>query len=585
MAFGVASMMGGGHGSIGTSAGAAILIHAPDGREIASGAGFPADLLPKPESSDETMGGLLLSDEDVGRYRLIYELQDRGALDRADEEIRKLKDRRLVGHVLAARYLRPGRKTPYADLSDWLDRYADHAEAERIHALAVARQPSGRSALRSPKGREAKLPGALEEIAGYRPDSLTDDGSGEDAPFSIAPRSRSSARVQPALSSEAQLEAALKAGKPSVAVPPDDEARAGAAPVNAEWNAGLAAWKQKRYEEATRHFETLAAARPDDAWLMSAAAFWAGRGKRRLGDEDAARRHFAAAALYPHTFYGLVASRSLGLPFRLNWDMPAPSRDDLTALEAQPAGKRAVALLQVGRRDTAERELMRVDPKGDHRIETALLALADRGGLPVLALNLGNAVLRQDGSPFDSALYPVPHWRPRDGFSIDRALIYAVVRQESRFDTRMVMNTGASGLMQILPATATHIGERNADLPETGRQVLTNPAINLELGQRYLAELLTTPDIDGNLVLGLAAYNAGPGNLQRWRRDLDRVRDPFLVMESLPYAETRQFVEKVLANYWLYRMHLGLDVASLDAMASGQWPQLRTATQTAELPR
>ena len=81
-----------------------------------------------------------------------------------------------------------------------------------------------------------------------------------------------------------------------------------------------------------------------------------------------------------------------------------------------------------------------------------------------------------------------------------------------------------------------------------------------------------TPEVGNNLFLLAAAYNAGPGTLNKWRRSLDDVNDPLLFIESLPYAETRDYVEKVLANYWIYRMRLGQPSPSLDAVAAGGWP-------------
>lgn len=630
--------MGWGISGVGLPAKAGILVHAPNGREIATGAGVSAQLPELAGESDRLPKGLLLSDGDVARYRLIFELQERGAFNEADAEIARLESRILVGDVLAQRYLRPGHKTKYADLAEWMQRYADLADAERIHALAVARQPAGQTPPKSPRSRTTRRGGALEQLGGFRPepgpeavieaDAAEDTPEFErtepDRPISVVPRSRAGFRPDPSQSADQQVEAALQAGKPSTALAlllredvggkldqqtfdtsrsrvaanlyysgqveealslaSASAARSGGVVLQAHWIAGLSAWRLKRTDTAAEHFEALAKARPNDPWLMAAAAFWAARTASKRGDEATAKQYLGAAARYPHTFYGLVAARALGTTPRLDWNVPAPSAAQFTALSALPGGRRALALLQVGRRESAESELLRIDPRGDRQIESLLVTLADRAGLPVLALKLGTAVLRPDGAPFDAALYPVPHWRPRDGFQIDRALVYAVMRQESRFDVKLVSSAGATGLMQVLPATASHVGSRNTDLGNVDRAALTAPATNLELGQRYLSELLSMPEIDNNLILALAAYNAGPGNLQRWRRELNRVKDPFLFIESLPFAETRDYVEKVMANYWLYRVRLGQDVSTLDIAAAGGWPIAPHATQAAQLP-
>ena len=367
-------------------------------------------------------------------------------------------------------------------------------------------------------------------------------------------------------------------------------ARSGDALPEAHWIAGLAAWRLKQIDRASRHFDGMAAARPDSPWMAAAADYWAARAHAGKGRSRAAAAHLAAAARYPHTFYGLIALRSLGDGDPLRWQAPELTGVQLAALAQQPAGRRAIALLQAGQRDLAELELQRVNPRGNALVEQALVSLADRAGLPTLALRVGNAVAGPDGAPYAAALYPLPYWKPRDGFALDRALVFAVMRQESRFDPRLVSSAGATGLMQILPSTAQHVQERNADIgrADTDRDALFDPARNMELGQRYLTELLGMPDIAGNLFLATAAYNAGPGTLGRWRRELGDIGDPLLFIESLPFGETRDYVEKVLANFWIYRLRLGQETASLDAVAAGKWPVYTAAdshpTQVATQP-
>ncbi|HRQ83194.1 MAG TPA: lytic transglycosylase domain-containing protein [Azospirillaceae bacterium] len=210
--------------------------------------------------------------------------------------------------------------------------------------------------------------------------------------------------------------------------------------------------------------------------------------------------------------------------------------------------------------------------QGGAVMKEALLALAERGGMAALALQLGNLVAAPDGGAYDGALYPLPHWKPRDGFQVDRAMLYAVARLESRFDPDLVARTGASGLLQIMPATARYVRNRHEDIDDASRAALLDPADNLEMGQRYIAELMQMPIVGNNMFYLGAAYNAGPGNLARWRKQFRDVKDPLLFIESLPFGETREYLEKFLANYWIYRLRLGQDVSSLDDVAAGRWP-------------
>lgn len=602
-----------GSNGTGNAARAALAIHGPDGRPLAPMGFGSAERLPVTLPADDDARAALLGDEDEACYRRIFEHQERGEWAAADAEIRRLRDKRLLGHVLRQRLLHPDRKASFEELADWLRRYSDHAGSERIHALALRRLPPGARAPKAPQRDDGKLTGSLERLAGARPQ--TDEGDeGEGEHISVAPRSRTSSRSQADTAAIARFDDLLRAGKAGAALKllGDGEmsrqldpvrydtararvaatmyyngevsqalslasasaARSGDVVADANWIAGLAAWRLKQYDRASRHFDALVASRPRSPWMVAAGAYWAARAHARKDRNDEARARLAIAARYPHTFYGLIAGRTLGQDRALKWDLPELTGQHLTALAGKPAGGRALALLQVGRKETAEHELRHVHPHGNALVEQALVVLADRAGLAGLALRVGNAVTGPDGAPYDAALFPLPHWQPRTGFAVDRALVFAVMRQESRFDPRMISSAGATGLMQIIPSTAEHVVGRHDDLSDqdTGRSALFDPANNMELGQRYLAELMTMPEVANNLFLLAAAYNAGPGTLSRWRRELDGMDDPLLFIESLPYAETRDYVEKVLANFWIYRMRLGQETGSLDAVAAGGWP-------------
>ncbi len=606
-----------------TAAHAALVIHGPDGRPLAPMGFGLAEQPPAPLPADEAARAVLLSEKDAACYRKIFEYQDRGEWDAADAEIRTLTNKNLLGHVLRHRLLHPDRKANYDELNDWLDRYSDHAGADRIHALALRRQPPGARALKTLPQEDGKLTGSLERLAGARP--LIDEGDeAEGETLSVAPRSRTPSRN--AAPSRNRTDVALLArfndllrnGKAGAALKllGDDEAarqldpvqydtvrtriavalyydgsvtqalalasasaaRSGDIVTNAHWIAGLASWRLNHYERAARHFDALLAARPRSPWMVAASAYWAARAHAQKGRLEEARNRLVTASRFPHTFYGLIAGRVLGQRPVLNWQLPELTGQHLAVLASRPAGARAVALLQIGQKETAERELKRIHPRGDGLTEQALIVLADRAGLAGLALQIGNAITGPGGAPYDAALFPLPHWQPRTGFALDRSLMFAVMRQESRFEPRMVSPAGATGLMQIVPATAEHIVARHGDLadladPDNSRPVLFDPANNMELGQRYLAELMASPDINNNLFLLAAAYNAGPGALSKWRREqLDGVTDPLLFIESLPYAETRDYTAKVLANFWIYRLRLGQATSSLDAVAAGAWP-------------
>lgn len=291
----------------------------------------------------------------------------------------------------------------------------------------------------------------------------------------------------------------------------------------------------------------------------------------RAGQIGEVYKWLKEAASYPRTFYGLIATRSLGWDFDFNWDMPALTSKHVEALMALPAGYRAVSLVNIGQYHLAELELRQIDPKGNKKLLQALFAYAHKNDLPSFAMRLAEARHAPDGSIYDAALYPLSPWQPSEGFRVDRALIHALIRQESRFDPYAESHSGAAGLMQLMPATASYIAGDSYYREAAGRHSLKDPLISLELGQRYIEALLGRDEIDMELFSLAIAYNAGPGNLRKWKKQYSDIDDPLLFVETIPMAETRAFVERVMANYWIYRLRLGQPTPSLDSVAEGKW--------------
>lgn len=179
-----------------------------------------------------------------------------------------------------------------------------------------------------------------------------------------------------------------------------------------------------------------------------------------------------------------------------------------------------------------------------------------------LALAAGAEQAKQGGL-LALAHLPRPELAPTGGFTIAKSLVYAIVLRESRFNTN-ARGGAAYGLMQLTPATAARVtGDRHfASNPAR----LHDAATNLSIGQTYVAKLLGL--MKGDLLRGLAAYNAGPGAALRGV-GLDAT-DSLLALESMPGASTRDFVQKVMTNYWNYRRAFGKSSSpTLDAAATG----------------
>ena len=261
----------------------------------------------------------------------------------------------------------------------------------------------------------------------------------------------------------------------------------------------------------------------------------------------------------------------LGEDLGLNWKMPVLDEHTLVELKEMPRGRRAMALLQIGNISRAERELRNLGRGASESVAKGILALAARGKMASLAIRLDNE-LYPNGGGFDGAAYPIPAFIPGGGFRIDRALIYALIRQESRFKSNAKSWAGARGLMQLMPRTARFVA-KVGKFRLRKRSDLYKPEINMSIGQKYIEILLKSKKINGSLLLMAAAWNGGPGNLNKWRKVTEYMNDPLFFIESIPARETRNFIEHVLSNLWIYRDQLGQKTPSLDAVASGLWPQ------------
>ena len=127
------------------------------------------------------------------------------------------------------------------------------------------------------------------------------------------------------------------------------------------------------------------------------------------------------------------------------------------------------------------------------------------------------------------------------------------------------------GLMQIMPRTAKFIS-KNKKVKRGNKNVLLDPLINIEVGQEYINYLLKLDIVNNNLIYMAAAYNGGPGNLQKWLKETYHNNDPLLFMEGIPSRETRWFMEKILTNYWIYQNQFNQNSLSLIELAKGNDP-------------
>lgn len=334
---------------------------------------------------------------------------------------------------------------------------------------------------------------------------------------------------------------------------------------DANWLAGIEAWRRGNFAKAAASFVKDAEATDNEGWDKAKSSYWAARAYLRAKQPEKVSTYLRKAAKHPLTFYGQLAARALGIQPQMDWNAPKFTKAHGQLLLSTRSGKRALALLQVGQRGAAEKELLLLESKAKDSVDEALLAIAETSRMPSLALKLGAMERLYGDSVIPAALFPVPSWEPRGGFTVDRALLYAIMRQESGFNPLAVSGQGALGLMQIMPDTGKKLGYSRAQL--------RNPRLAITAGQKYIAKLLRNGLVKNDIILMAVAYNAGAGNLQKWKNVPKAMDDALLFLESMPSKETRQFTKRILAAYWIYQQRLGQDTPTLKALATGGWAQ------------
>lgn len=293
--------------------------------------------------------------------------------------------------------------------------------------------------------------------------------------------------------------------------------------------------------------------------------YWLGRAELALGNTAAAKIAFGRAARYGTTYYGLLARTALGekpVQFRAlpPWQGSEAAFDGselvqaVKLLAANGQGEKAAPLL----RSFASH----LKDGGELLLSARLAQAIDAHYLAIEIADMAD----QRGSPLDLFDYPMdPLPAGIKLADVDKAAVYAVARQESRFRIDAVSSAGARGLMQLMPATAKEVAHR-IGVKYSRQRLTTDARYNALIGSSYLARQLA--QFDGSLALAAASYNAGASNAAKWVQAFGDPRasnvDPVVWVELIPMQETRQYVKRVMSNYLIYRARLGADPISME---------------------
>ncbi|HET9762177.1 MAG TPA: transglycosylase SLT domain-containing protein [Casimicrobiaceae bacterium] len=307
------------------------------------------------------------------------------------------------------------------------------------------------------------------------------------------------------------------------------------------------------WSDVARAIDSMPAAEAlDPAWR-----YWKARALAAAGEDEDATRLYGGLATEP-SFYGLLAAEALGARVAPMSEPLTPKPPELAAFAAQPAVQRVLKLSALDLRPEAQREWIEVVRGLSDDGLLLAASFAQSNGLNDRSINTAERTrLRHDFAlRYPTPFLPEIEAAARDN-DLDSALVYGLVRQESRFVADIVSASGAVGLMQLMPATARWVAGRiGTDSRSLG---LRDPAGNARLGAYYLRYVLDK--LGGMPLLAAAAYNAGPKRAEAWRAAVPL--EGAVYAETIPFTETRDYVKKVLANAMFYQWRLGLRYVAL----------------------
>lgn len=288
---------------------------------------------------------------------------------------------------------------------------------------------------------------------------------------------------------------------------------------------------------------------------LARAGYWQGRAAEAAGRTQEARAAYESAAAQSTSYYGQLARAKLGLPQIALNGPPGRSRtgDRLEVV-------RAVDLLYA--LDERELAIPILADMGDRADMDALLGLceltqrySDARGM----LLVGKAALNR-GMPFDHYAYPVIGIPPYKDFGpeVEKAIVFAIARQESAFNPSVVSPAQAYGLMQVTPSAGKYVAKRHGATFDLAR-LKNDPAYNAAFGAAELGGLIE--DYRGSYIMTFAGYNAGRGSVRKWIERYGDPRDPKVDavdwVEQIPFSETRNYVQRIMENVQVYRARFG----------------------------
>lgn len=335
--------------------------------------------------------------------------------------------------------------------------------------------------------------------------------------------------------------------------------------ADAEFLAGwIALTKLNQPRTAARHFAKL----KNGVKLpvsSGRASYWQGRAAEALGD-PMATRYYSLAAQYPNVYYGQLAAERLGQGLAYT-NLP-PEDVSWNNIDSSFESRELVRALRMVGEIQSERTFNQISFHLDDILERATeLSQLARLGKEFGYMKPSVRAAKQAGrlhTMLTESGYPTPEIITKLPNKYDIPFVLSIARQESEFNAKASSHANAHGMMQMINSTARRTARR-AKIPYKQSWLTGNPEYAAKLGSQHIHDLLQ--EFDGSYIMVAAAYNAGGHRVKRWNKTYGDPRlgqiDPVDWIESLPYAETRNYIQRVMENLGVYRARLNNNQAEL----------------------
>ena len=504
---------------------------------------------------------IILNYEDINQYAKIKEYYKKTDWKNFDQALNNIKNKIIIGYFEYDKLMHPTKyKASYEDLIGWLQKYEDYPVImrKRVHRLMIKRASTKdqKNAISSPKFGNY-LRGYGE--AGYSSKHLeTKESKHIRKKIKDINKIYFSGDINSSYTMAKNIYENYRVKDPQF-----------------YFRLGINTFRLNKKNEANKYFRHCSellvkiASHEKNDWIIAGCYYWQAK---TIDGKDNKRKVLKKASTYSRTLYGQLAIEKLKLKEAFKWNTRYAIKNlkDYKEFFNDTSFNRTLALSQIKSYDKADIEIRNLYSKYGSNFKSELFYLCEKLRLASAQIRIGEKFHNVNSTIYIRGLYPAPDWKLVNGYILDKALIYALIRRESAFNMKAKSPKGARGLMQLMPRTASKI-KKDYRLRYGNVYQLYSLDLNLELGQKFLKGLIENKTTGSSLLETLIAYNAGIKRLKNWQNLIDN-NDPITFIESIPIKETRWFVKYILTDLWIYRDRLGQEKPTRIMLANNKWP-------------